>query len=193
MVRITRVYTRTGDRGDTRLAGGQKIAKDDARLEAYGTVDELMSVLGLVTSATEAEGSAWSARLATLVHRVQNELFNLGATLAMLPEDVRPTTPSIQPRHVKQLERDIDALNRDLAPLTSFVLPGGGPAASALHQARTVCRRAERVVVHLGRSVTLPSEGVRYLNRLSDLLFVAARWAARQSGRPEPLWEPERT
>lgn len=193
MVRITRVYTRTGDRGDTRLAGGQKVAKDDARIEAYGTVDELMSVLALVTSATETQDAAWSARLQGLVRRVQNELFNLGATLAMFPEDVRPTTPRIRPRHVKQLERDIDALNRDLPPLTSFVLPGGGAVASSLHQARTVCRRAERVVIHLGRSAKLPPEAVRYLNRLSDLLFVAARWAARQSGHAEPLWEPDRT
>jgi cob(I)alamin adenosyltransferase len=193
MVRITRVYTRTGDRGQTRLAGGQKIAKDDARLEAYGTVDELMSVLALVTASAEAEAAPWATRLCDLVRRVQNELFNLGATLAMLPEDVRPATPRILPRHVKQLERDIDALNGELPALTSFVLPGGGPAAAALHQARTVCRRAERAVIRLGRTAPLPDEAVRYLNRLSDLLFVAARWAAARSGRAEPIWRPEQT
>ena len=192
MVRITRVYTRTGDRGETRLAGGQRVKKDDARIEAYGTVDELMSVLGMVLATAEGQGN-WTARLSAILARVQNELFNLGATLAMREEDVRPTTPRILPRHVKQLERDIDALNRDLPALTSFVLPGGGPVAAHLHQARTVCRRAEREVIRLGRAETLPAEAIRYLNRLSDYLFVAARFAARASGHGEPLWEPERT
>jgi len=192
MVRITRVYTRTGDRGETRLADGKKVRKDSPRIAAYGTVDELMSVLGVVRAAVTGGLPRQGDRrhLEALLSRIQNELFNLGATLATPRRQLRPTTPRLAARHVRQLERDIDALNEDLPPLRSFILPGGGLVGAHLHQARTVCRRAERLVVRMGRSHALPPEAVRYLNRLSDLLFVLARWAARASGHPEPLWEP---
>ena len=195
MVRINRVYTKTGDGGETRLAGGQKVAKDSARIEAYGTVDELMSAIGLVRAANDAASDPDDARARVEgeLRRIQNELFNLGAELATLPEDRRADTPSLAPRHALRLERDMDAMNEYLEPLQSFVLPGGGPVGAHLHLARTICRRAEREVVRLGRVEPLPAEAIRYLNRLSDWLFVAARFAARAHGEPEPIWEPEKT
>lgn len=193
MVRITRVYTRTGDRGDTRLAGGKKVRKDSLRVSAYGTVDELMSALGVARSvAAESKPRAASRRVDALLARIQNELFNLGASLATPHRQMRPETPRLHAHHVTRLERDVDAFNEKLPELRSFVLPGGGPLAAHLHLARTVCRRAEREVVRMGRTHSLPPEAVRYLNRLSDLLFVLARWSAKASGHAEPLWEPDR-
>jgi cob(I)alamin adenosyltransferase len=194
MVRLNRIYTKTGDAGQTRLVGGQKVNKDSLRIECYGTVDELMAALGLVRTALETPPiPAGAADLSVIVRRVQNELFNLGSDLATLPEDRHPQQPRIEPRHIAALEAEMDAFNEHLPELRSFVLPGGGWVAAYLHLARTVCRRAERLAVQLGRSEALSPEVIPYLNRLSDSLFVMSRHAAHLYGQPEPLWEPEKT
>jgi cob(I)alamin adenosyltransferase len=191
MVRINRVYTRTGDQGDTALIGGDRVSKASLRIECYGTVDEVNATLGLVRTALEA--SAAGARLLPVIGRIQNELFNLGAQLATPDPEYRAKMPAIAERHVAALETLMDELNEDLPALQSFVLPGGGWASSYFHLARTVCRRAERLVVALARDEDVDSLSVQYLNRLSDALFVMGRWAARSDGRAEPLWEPEKT
>jgi len=190
-MRIDKVYTRGGDAGQTSLIGGDRVSKASARLECYGTVDEVNATLGLCVEALAA--SAAGAHLTPILRRVQNEMFNLGCELATPDAARRAKLPRIEPRHVDALERDIDAVNDDLPPLTSFVLPGGGPASAAFHLARTVCRRCERIVVALdvpSDEVALP---IAYLNRLSDALFVWGRWCAFKDGRPEPLWEPKST
>ncbi len=184
MVRLTRIYTRTGDGGQTRLAGGQSISKTHARIEAYGTVDELNAFIGLTL-----EAASGVPELNPRLVRIQNELFDLGAQLAVLPEDRRPNTPVIGTEHIQQLEKEIDEMNRDLTPLKSFVLPGGSELLARLHIARTVCRRAERAVVRLGELEVLDGTEIPYLNRLSDWLFVAARFAAHHTGMAERLWE----
>jgi cob(I)alamin adenosyltransferase len=192
---LHRIYTKAGDKGQTTLVGGKKISKDAPRIEAYGTVDELNAVLGLVRKANQDEAGPddTKARLDAILQRAQNELFNLGSLLATLPEDVGEKQPRIEARHVEALERDIDELNEGLPPLRSFTLPGGGWVSSYLHLARTVCRRAERVVVHLASIEAVDAECVRYLNRLSDALYVIGRWNVRQRGEQEPLWTPEQT
>ncbi len=191
MVRINRVYTKAGDDGTTALIGGDRVGKDSGRVDCYGTVDELMSVLGLARTALE--GSAAGARLEPTIARIQNELFNLGSLLATPDAERRAKAPPIQPRHIEQLEAEIDELNEALPELRSFVLPGGGWAASYLHLARTVCRRAERLMVHLAAGEEIGEHLIPYINRLSDALFVFARWAALAEGRAEPLWEPGST
>ena len=191
-IAINRVYTRQGDQGQTGLVGGQRVAKDSPRIEAYGTVDELNAFLG-AARVTVNELAAREPRLAmlgALMLRVQHELFNLGSILATLPEDVHPRQSRVTEDDIVQLERGMDAMNEDLAPLRSFVLPGGSRVDSELHIARTVCRRAERACVELSRTESVPPEAVKYLNRLSDALFVWARWAAYVSGAAETLWEP---
>ena len=194
MVRLNRIYTKAGDGGETRLVGGQKVAKDSARIETYGTVDELSSCLGLARAALAmAPVPAGAAELSDVIKRIQNELFNLGSDLATLPEDRHPKQPLIEARHVTALEREIDAWNESIPPLRSFVLPGGGWVASTLHLARTVCRRAERLVVSLRATETVGDQVLPYLNRLSDALFVMSRHASRLYAEPEPLWEPEKT
>jgi len=193
-VRLNRIYTKAGDGGETRLVGGQRVAKNSARLEAYGTVDELSSCLGLARAALAAPGApAGAAELDAVIKRIQNELFNLGSDLATLPEDRHPQQPLVEARHVTALERDIDAWNAALPELRSFVLPGGGWVAATLHLARTVCRRAERLVVALRASEPVGDQVLPYLNRLSDALFVMSRHASRLYNEPEPLWEPEKT
>jgi cob(I)alamin adenosyltransferase len=186
---INRVYTRRGDTGDTALAGGQRVAKDSARIAAYGTVDELNSFAGLARS-TAAECGL--APLAEILLRVQHELFNLGSILATLPEDVHPRQARVTAREIARLEEEMDQMNEDLSPLRSFVLPGGSRLNAELHVCRTVCRRAERLVVGLGRAEQVPAEAVQYLNRLSDAFFVWSRWASHKTGAPETLWEPNR-
>jgi cob(I)alamin adenosyltransferase len=194
MVRLTKIYTRAGDHGQTRLVGGQKVGKDSPRLETYGTVDELSACLGLARTALEQAGApAGAAALALILRRVQNELFNLGSELATLPADLHPQQPVVQARHVEALEREMDAWNEHLPELRSFILPGGGFAASYLHLARTVCRRAERLAVRLAAAEPVGEQVVPYLNRLSDALFVMSREASRVYGEPEPLWEPATT
>jgi len=185
---LNRIYTRTGDDGTTHLAGGQQVIKDSRRIEAYGTVDELNAFVGAACVTAEAEPKL--ASLARTLRRVQHELFNLGSILATLPKDVHPQQPRITDADVAQLERDIDASNAELEPLRSFVLPGGSRINTDLHIARTVCRRAERVVLHALREQVIPTEAIRYLNRLSDALFVWSRWANHALGVSEVLWQP---
>jgi cob(I)alamin adenosyltransferase len=192
---INRVYTRRGDQGETSLACGQRVPKDSPRIEAYGTVDELNSFLGAarVTARQLAATEARLSPLAAILLRVQHELFNLGSILATLPEDVHPQQARVTDAEVAQLESEIDRMNEDLPPLGSFVLPGGSRLNAELHICRTVCRRAERATVALGRVESVPPEAVRYLNRLSDALFVFGRWASHVTGAPETLWEPNQS
>ena len=189
---INRVYTRQGDRGDTALAGGQRVPKDSPRIEAYGTVDELNSFVGAVraTAGGLAPSEPRIAVLSAILLRIQHELFNLGSILATLPEDVHPKQARVTDAEITQLETEMDRMNEDLAPLRSFVLPGGSRLNAELHICRTVCRRAERACVSLSRIEPVPPEAVRYLNRLSDALFVFSRWASHITGVPEVLWEP---
>ena len=194
MVRLNRIYTKAGDGGDTRLVGGQKVRKDALRIEAYGTVDELSACIGIARAALGAANApAGADDLGRVLTRIQNELFNLGSDLATLPADRRPQQPVIEARHVTALEREIDDWNASLPELRSFVLPGGGVVASYLHLARTVCRRAERLIVRLRDAEPIGDQALPYINRLSDALFVMSRHAARLYGEPEPLWEPEKT
>jgi cob(I)alamin adenosyltransferase len=189
---INRVYTRRGDQGETGLAGGQRVPKDGPRIEAYGTVDELNSFLG-AARVTASELAATEARLSPLVAillRVEHELFNLGSILATLPEDVHPQQARVTDAEVAQLESEMDRMNEELPPLGSFVLPGDSRLNAELHICRTVCRRAERATVALGRAESVPPEAVRYLNRLGDALFVWSRWASHVTDAPETLWEP---
>ncbi|MBX3155967.1 MAG: cob(I)yrinic acid a,c-diamide adenosyltransferase [Deltaproteobacteria bacterium] len=192
-MRIDRVYTRGGDHGETSLIGGERVSKASLRLECYGTVDEANATVGLVIEALGA--SAAGPHLVPILRRVQNELFNLGAELAAADPETRARLPHIEQRHVDALERDIDAVNDDLPALRSFVLPGGGWASAYFHLARTVCRRAERLVVALaatGPDAATPL-AIHYLNRLSDALFVWGRWAAWKDGKEEPLWDARAT
>jgi len=192
---INRVYTRRGDQGETSLAGGQRVPKDSPRIEAYGTVDELNSFLGAarVTASELAAAEPRVSPLAAILLRVEHELFNLGSILATLPQDVHPQQARVTDAEVARLESEIDRMNEDLPPLRSFVLPGGCRLDADLHICRTVCRRAERATVALGRVESVPPEAVRYLNRLSDALFVFGRWASHVTGAPETLWEPNQS
>ena len=192
---INRVYTRQGDRGETALAGGQRVPKDGLRIRAYGTVDELNSFVGMAR-ATVAEMAGTTPRLAALgaiLLRVEHELFNLGSILATLPEDVHPRQARVTDADVAQLEREMDEMGGELPRLRSFVLPGGCRLNAELHVCRTVCRRAERELVALARAESVPPETVRYLNRLSDALFVWSRWASHVMGVAEVLWEPNQS
>ena len=183
MPRITRVYTRTGDDGTTGLGGGQRVPKDSARIAAYGTVDELSSAIGA------AVALGLDPRLAAVLARIQNELFNVGSDLCILEEDkAAMPVPVVEERHVDALEGLMDELQAELTPLENFILPGGTPAAAQLHVARTVCRRAEREVIHLSRQEPVGPWVVRYLNRLSDALFVMARAENFKRGVPDVLW-----
>jgi cob(I)alamin adenosyltransferase len=188
-MRIDRVYTRGGDQGETSLIGGERVSKASPHLECYGTIDELNAVLGLAVEALAS--SAAGPHLVPILRRVQNELFNAGCELATPDPKRRAKLPRIEQRHVDALERDIDAVNDDLPALKSFVLPGGGWASAYLHLARTVCRRAERLVVGLGDASH--ALDVTYLNRLSDALFVWGRWCALKDGKDEPLWNSHET
>jgi cob(I)alamin adenosyltransferase len=191
MVRLTRIYTRTGDKGDTSLVTGERARKCHPRVEAYGAVDEANACIGMARLHTALDGT-----LDPILERIQNELFDLGADLATPERGLKAGASALRltDGQVERLEHEIDQLNAGLSPLNSFVLPGGSPAAAALHLARTVCRRAERLAVALA---DLPDEDVsapalRYLNRLSDLLFTAARWA-NAKGQDDVLWMPGAT
>lgn len=194
-VAINRVYTRRGDQGETSLAGGQRVPKDGPRIEACGTVDELNSFLGAARATVNelAAGEPRLALLARILLRVEHELFNLGSILATLPEDVHPKQARVTGAEVAQLESEMDRMNEDLPPLGSFVLAGGSLLNAELHICRTVCRRAERACVALGRVESVPPEAVRYLNRLGDALFVWSRWTSQVTGAPETLWEPNQS
>jgi cob(I)alamin adenosyltransferase len=185
-VALNRIYTKTGDQGQTHLAGGQRVSKDSLRIECYGTVDELNAFAGMAC-VTAAESVP---QLVPILRRVQHELFNLGSILATQPEDVHPKQARITASEVRQLEDEIDRMNADLAPLRSFVLPGGSRLNTELHACRTVCRRAERIAVRLAREEEVPPEAIQYLNRLSDAFFVWSRWVNHVLGVPEVLWEP---
>jgi cob(I)alamin adenosyltransferase len=189
-IRITRVYTRSGDQGDTGLVGGTRVPKDALRIEAYGTIDELNAIVGLarVFNADTATGPA-RARIEAILKRLQNELFDLGSELATPPAAFYEGMFRVTAEDVKRLERLMDECQKDLAPLDSFILPGGGKVSGFLHQCRTVCRRAERIVLRLGREEDIGPWPLRYLNRLSDLFFVLSRWIAKHLGEPEYLWE----
>ncbi len=188
---IDKVYTRQGDGGSTSLAGGKQVGKDTPRVDCYGTLDELNAVLGLVRASLES--SLAGPQLLPIIARIQNELFNLGTQLATPSAARRARSPAVEQRHVTALEQEIDQLNQELAPLESFVLPGGGWVSSYLHLARTVCRRAERLVVGLSRVEEVGAVELAYLNRLSDAMFVFGRWAALKDGSAEILWQPETT
>jgi cob(I)alamin adenosyltransferase len=186
---LNRIYTKRGDSGETALVGGQRLSKDALRIECYGTVDELNSFAGL--ACVEAARDTRTRRLAAILLRVQHELFNLGSILATLPEDVGPQQPRVTENDIRQLELEIDEMNAALPELRSFVLPGGNALNAQLHICRTVCRRAERLAVTLLREEPATSrDSVRYLNRLSDALFVWSRWASVQLGIEEVLWQP---
>lgn len=185
MPRLTKIYTRTGDTGETSLGTRARVPKNDLRVEAYGTVDELNAVLGV------ALAGGLAPRLAEMLPPIQNTLFHLGSDLAFPDEEEKKQyqVPRIEERHINQLEEWIDEFNEIVGPLDNFILPGGAPGAAALHQARTVCRRAERVLVSLGQREALNPLDQAYLNRLSDFLFVATRYENHARGVKEPLWD----
>ncbi len=183
-IRITKVYTRHGDKGDTHLVGGRRVPKDDLRIESYGTIDELNSILGIVRACNDAAPpSPATQRLDQILRQVQNELFDLGSELATPPDAAWEGMIRIGPEQIRVLERTIDECQASLTPLKSFILPGGGTIAAFLHQARTVCRRAERDILRLMRRETIGEHVLGYVNRLSDLLFVLSRWISHAPRR----------
>jgi cob(I)alamin adenosyltransferase len=189
-IRITRVYTRSGDSGETGLVGGKRVPKDALRIEAYGTLDELNSIVGLArVFNAETDTPIARDRLEEILKHVQNELFDLGSELATPTDAAYEGMFRIAGEQVTALEHVMDDCQKELEPLNSFILPGGGRVSAFLHQCRTVCRRAERIVLRLSREEDIGAWPLRYLNRLSDLFFVLARWIAKQSGEREYLWE----
>jgi len=184
MPRLTRIYTGKGDEGTTGLVGGQRVPKDSPRVAAYGSVDELNSHIGLAISL------GLHAELARVLKTIQNELFHLGSDLATLEADKEQLKiPQIEQRHIDALEQLMDRLTEELGPLENFILPGGSPGAAALHIARAVCRRAERDCITLGRSEPIGPFVIKYLNRLSDALFVMARYENHVSGVSDVYWD----
>jgi cob(I)alamin adenosyltransferase len=190
-VRITRVYTRTGDHGETALVGGRRVPKDSPRIEAYGTVDELNAIIGLarVFNAERKTSGKRHRWLDEVLRRLQNELFDLGSELATPADAVYEGMFRVSGEQVTALERLMDECQKELTPLKSFILPGGGPVGGFLHQARTVCRRAERRVLELSRVEAIGEWPLKYVNRLSDLLFVLSRWVSKHLGETEYLWQ----
>jgi cob(I)alamin adenosyltransferase len=190
-MRITKVYTRTGDAGKTRLAGGQQVWKDSLRVEAYGTIDELNASVGVVRvfNADIQEESQAAQQLEDELRWVQNKLFDVGSILATAPGQTFKNMPQVVAMDVTRLEKLMDRCQKDLVPLKEFILPGGGKVSGFLHQARTVCRRAERLCVALSKTEPLDQTIIKFVNRLSDALFVLARWVAKTQGEPEFLWE----
>jgi cob(I)alamin adenosyltransferase len=185
MPRLTKIYTRKGDKGTTALGGGQRVPKDTLRVQVYGVVDELNSQIGV------ALASGLCERLAQVLPEIQNELFDLGSDLCFLEEDkAKYPLPQIEARHVERLEALIDEMMAVVGPLQNFVLPGGAPGSAHLHVARTVCRRAEREATTLARQEPVGAHVLSYLNRLSDALFVMARYENHARDVPEPLWQP---
>lgn len=178
--RLSKIYTRTGDDGSTALGDGTRVAKDDVRVEAYGTVDETNCAIGMILSHPVPD------RVRLILVRIQNELFDLGGELCIPGREV------LTAEHITQLENEIDEFNETLEPLREFILPSGGHAASACHLARAICRRAERRVITLAREQHVSATGLMYLNRLSDLLFVLCRILGRDAGELELMWQSER-
>ncbi len=184
MVKLTKIYTRGGDKGQTSLVDGSRSDKDNARIIAYGDVDETNSIIGLARLHTKTTAD-------DMLSRIQNDLFDLGADLATPGDDftLGEMTLRITSEQVERLEKEIDTLNAELAPLNSFILPGGSPASAFLHQARTVCRRAERHAITASKETAINPEAIKYLNRLSDHLFVASRYL-NNKGSADVLWVP---
>ena len=191
MVKLTRIYTKGGDKGETSLGRGERVAKHDPRVEAYGTVDELNSVIGLVRAAVDRtlKNDVHRAHVDDMLKRIQNDLFDLGADLCTVEAKQGHEALRIVATQTERLEREIDAMNAELQPLTSFVLPGGSEASAWLHLARTVARRAERRMTALAAEQSVNSEAVCYINRLSDHLFVLAR-RLNDNGAADVLWVP---
>ncbi len=183
MVRLTRIYTRSGDSGQTSLTGGARVAKHDVRVAAYGAVDEANAAIGLARTVCSQETDV-------LLARVQNDLFDLGADLSTPEDPASKKTLWIVATQVERLEAEIDAINQNLPPLESFILPGGSPGAAFLHMARATIRRAERLACELAAAKEINPEALRYMNRLSDYLFVLARAENSRSGDKDVLWQP---
>lgn len=189
---MAKIYTKTGDRGETGLVGGQRVSKADIRLECYGTVDELNSILGLA-QATLSESNELDAEIkknvSTILNSLQNELFNLGSRLASADDETLRKMPAVEDDSITFMEKTIDAYTKELPSLKNFILPGGTMTASHIQWARTVCRRAERATVRLSQSEPVEPASVRYLNRLSDFLFVLGRYLNYKAGRDETIWK----
>jgi len=194
MVVLNRIYTRTGDKGETALGSGERVSKASLRIAAYGTVDETNAVLGVARLSTTSDDFM---KLDLMLMRIQNELFDLGADLCVPDrgQKLEYEPLRILPKQYERLEKEIDELNAELSPLRSFVLPAGHAAAAQLHVCRTVCRRAERLIVELAAQPDEPvSEGaIAYINRLSDFFFVASRWVNAKAGNGDVLWVPGKT
>jgi cob(I)alamin adenosyltransferase len=189
-IRIVKVYTRTGDAGETSLVGGARVRKDSLRIESYGTVDELNATVGMVRALNLAQKNKGIVeRIENELQFVQQSLFDLGSELACDPDELIEGMPRVSTDDIAALERSMDEWTAELPPLNSFILPGGGPVHAQLHVARTVCRRTERIVLALSREETVRPEAIGYLNRLSDYFFVLGRWVGKQYGEPEFLWQ----
>ena len=191
MVRITKVYTRVGDKGETGLVGGKRVPKDSPRIDAYGTIDELNSIVGLARVFNEENLDAGEAHqfLDGVLCQIQDELFDLGSELATPPEFFQEGMYRVGEKEIERIEKLIDQCQKDLQPLKSFILPGGGRVGAYLHQCRTVCRRAEREILRLSRAEEVNHDVIKYMNRLSDLFFVLSRWISKQTGEQEYLWQ----
>ena len=191
MVRITKVYTRIGDKGETGLVGGKRVPKDSPRIDAYGTIDELNSIVGLARVFNEENLDAGEAHqfLDGVLCQIQDELFDLGSELATPPEFFQEGMYRVSEKEIERIEKLIDQCQKDLEPLKSFILPGGGRVGAYLHQCRTVCRRAEREILRLSRGEEINHNVIKYMNRLSDLFFVLSRWISKQTGEQEYLWQ----
>lgn len=191
MVRLTRIYTRTGDDGETALVGGKRVPKDSPRIEAYGTIDELNSIVGLARVFNEEQRKKGKAHrfLDEILRRIQDELFDLGSELATPQDFSYEGMYHVGEKEVKRIEELIDECQKELGPLKSFVLPGGGRIGGCLHQCRTVCRRAEREILRLSRVEEIGEYPLKYVNRLGDLFFVLSRWVGKHTGEKEYLWQ----
>lgn len=191
MVRITRVYTRTGDKGKTGLVGGKRVPKDSARIEAVGTIDELNSIVGIARVFNEENLRKGKAHrfLDDILREIQHNLFDLGSELATPPDFIYEEMWRVGGAEVKRIEEVIDRCRKEVGPLKSFILPGGGKIGGYLHQCRTVCRRAERKILRLSRVEEIGDWPLAYVNRLSDLFFVLSRWASKGLGEKEYLWQ----
>lgn len=191
-ITISKVYTKTGDAGETGLVGGQRVPKDHVRIEAYGDVDELNATIGGCREAIRdhLDDHGDLIDVFNILHRIQHELFNTGTILATLPEDITPKLPCVTDEDIQRLEDEMDRFNQDLPTLHSFVLPGGSNANIWFHIARNICRRAERRSISLSREYTLDPMVIKYLNRLSDALFVYSRWINYAIGYTEVTWDP---
>jgi len=191
-IRLTKIYTRTGDKGLTALVGGRRVPKESGRLEAYGTIDELNAIIGIVRTFLPSHLDGFGADFtwySEMLRRIQNELFDVGSELATPADGEYEGMHKMGEGEVKQLEAEMDRMQKELEPLSSFTLPGGGILNAFLHQARTVCRRAERVCWSVSREEPVGDQLLIYINRLSDHLFVQSRWVARRLGEPEFLWD----